>query len=331
MSSSAQRRTGRRIAAGVGMLAAGSVIAPHGVAVAEPAQEEVEQRVDELTEEADTLVQEYNEVEEDLEAAQTRLERLEEQVGEEEERYDELRGSITELATAAYQSDDLAALSTLLSADAPEDVVEHAADVTHLSESRRTKLDEFTGSAERLLELRAEAEEALEEAEERQEELEEKTEEVEEALAEQEDLLEAMMGEELTPDGETDSETSYGGSASGNARTALDYAYAQIGTPYQWGGTGNPGYDCSGLTMRAWNAAGVPMPRTTWGQAEAGQRVGRDALRPGDLVFFHSGLSHVGMYAGNDQMVHAPTTGRTVEVVPMAGYWDQHFQFGVRP
>ncbi|MET9851701.1 C40 family peptidase, partial [Streptomyces sp. NPDC006450] len=101
------------------------------------------------------------------------------------------------------------------------------------------------------------------------------------------------------------------------AARAVAFAYGAIGKPYVWGATGPGSFDCSGLTQAAWRAAGVSLPRTTYTQINAGQRVSRDRLAPGDLVFFYSGVTHVGMYVGNGQMVHAPRPGSTVRLAPI--------------
>jgi cell wall-associated NlpC family hydrolase len=102
--------------------------------------------------------------------------------------------------------------------------------------------------------------------------------------------------------------------ASGNAATAVQFALAQLGKPYSWGGSGPNSYDCSGLTSSAWAAAGVYLPHNSGMQYSATSRVSRSALQPGDLVFFGSPIHHVGLYIGNGQMVDAPRTGYTVRV-----------------
>jgi len=107
------------------------------------------------------------------------------------------------------------------------------------------------------------------------------------------------------------------------AQAALDTALAQQGDAYRYGATGPDAFDCSGLTTFAYRAAGIELPRTSRAQATAGVPVARDALQPGDLVFFYSPVSHVGMYIGNGQMVHASTAGQPVKVVNldyMPGY-----------
>jgi cell wall-associated NlpC family hydrolase len=100
------------------------------------------------------------------------------------------------------------------------------------------------------------------------------------------------------------------------AQVAVDTALSRVGAPYVWGGTG-PGYDCSGLTSTAYQAAGVAIPRTSRAQSTAGVPVARADLQPGDLIFFYEPVGHVGMYIGNGQMVHASTFGTPVSVVPV--------------
>ena len=106
-------------------------------------------------------------------------------------------------------------------------------------------------------------------------------------------------------------------------QVAVGTALAQQGKPYVWGGTGPGGYDCSGLTWSAYQAAGVSLPRTSRAQSTAGVYVDRASLQPGDLIFFYNPVGHVGMYIGNGQMVHSSTYGQPVKVVPvdsMYGY-----------
>ncbi|SNR36934.1 C40 family peptidase [Blastococcus mobilis] len=105
------------------------------------------------------------------------------------------------------------------------------------------------------------------------------------------------------------------------AQTAIEVAMAQRGKPYVWAAGGPNSYDCSGLTAYAFRAAGINLPHSSLMQSRMGQPVSRDELQPGDLVFFYSPVSHVGIYIGNGQMVHAPTSGDVVKVAPlMSGF-----------
>ncbi|MGW4277061.1 C40 family peptidase [Streptomyces seoulensis] len=96
------------------------------------------------------------------------------------------------------------------------------------------------------------------------------------------------------------------------AARALGFARAQIGRPCLRGAGGPDSYDCSGLTRAAWRTAGVTLPRTAHEQAGCGTAVPLAELRPGDLVFFHADAGHVGLYAGDGTVVHAPGPGAAV-------------------
>jgi cell wall-associated NlpC family hydrolase len=98
------------------------------------------------------------------------------------------------------------------------------------------------------------------------------------------------------------------------AQAAVDAALGQRGKPYVWAASGPGSFDCSGLTSYAYRAAGIGLPHSSALQSRLGRSVSRDELQPGDLVFFYSPVSHVGIYIGNGQMVHAPTSGDVVKV-----------------
>jgi cell wall-associated NlpC family hydrolase len=101
-----------------------------------------------------------------------------------------------------------------------------------------------------------------------------------------------------------------------DSHAALDWARARIGSPYQWGGTGANGFDCSGLVQVAFARMGVNLPRTTHDQAQRGQMVRRDSIQPGDLVFFGdsaNSINHVGIATGAGGFVHASSSRGVVE------------------
>jgi cell wall-associated NlpC family hydrolase len=100
----------------------------------------------------------------------------------------------------------------------------------------------------------------------------------------------------------------------GAAQAVVDAAMAQRGKPYVWAAAGPGSYDCSGLVQYAYQAAGMSLPHSSLMQSRMGTQVSRSQLLPGDLVFFYSPVSHVGIYIGNGQMVHAPTFGDVVKV-----------------
>ncbi len=119
-----------------------------------------------------------------------------------------------------------------------------------------------------------------------------------------------------------------GPSVSSGAATAVAFARSQLGKPYVFATAGPNTYDCSGLTMAAWAAAGVRMPHYSGAQATMFPKVTWQQLQPGDLVLFYSDLHHVGLYIGGGMMIHAPQTGDVVKIAPA---WRDTFMWGVRP
>jgi len=107
---------------------------------------------------------------------------------------------------------------------------------------------------------------------------------------------------------------------------AIAYARAQLGEKYKWGGAGPSQWDCSGLTMRAWQSAGVGMSHYAGSQYTGFSKVSVSKIKRGDLLFWSNGsagsIYHVAMYLGGGQMIHSPRPGRTVEIVPL-NYWIQ--------
>ncbi|WP_199926030.1 C40 family peptidase, partial [Streptomyces sp. NRRL S-495] len=116
--------------------------------------------------------------------------------------------------------------------------------------------------------------------------------------------------------------------AGGRAAAIVQFAYAQLGKPYGWSKTGPSSFDCSGLTGAAYRAADVSLPRTSQEQWKVGTRIARGDLQPGDLVFFYPDLHHVGVYIGDGKMIHAPRTGKNIEVLAIGV---MPYMGGVRP
>ncbi|MFC5830229.1 C40 family peptidase [Nonomuraea insulae] len=114
-------------------------------------------------------------------------------------------------------------------------------------------------------------------------------------------------------------------------KVALHYAMDKQGTPYVWGGASKSGYDCSGLMLRSYGAAGIELPRTASEQYGAfSRKIAWNHLKPGDLVFF-SGLGHVGMISKPGYMVNAPHTGDVVKEEKLSSWRRQSFVGAVRP
>lgn len=123
------------------------------------------------------------------------------------------------------------------------------------------------------------------------------------------------------------SRPSYSGSA---AQTAVKVATDQLGKSYVYGASGPDHFDCSGLTMYAYAAAGISLSHFTGAQWNEGRHVSQSELMPGDLVFFGKSLGHMGMYIGNGQFIHAPHTGDVVKINSLSGYYQSEYAGAVR-
>ena len=117
---------------------------------------------------------------------------------------------------------------------------------------------------------------------------------------------------------------------------AMDLLKAQVGKPYVWGANGPDSFDCSGLTRYIYkNAFGKEIPRVSYEQAEYGKSIAKKDLQPGDLVFFDTRgkgrVSHVGIYIGNDEFIHAANSKKGVIKSSLSGYYEKKYMGARRP
>ena len=110
--------------------------------------------------------------------------------------------------------------------------------------------------------------------------------------------------------------------ASSKAAAVLRYAYAQLGKPYRYGASGARTFDCSGLTMRAWAAAGVAISHNAAAQYYSTKHVAKSDLQPGDLVYFGRSIHHVGIYIGGGKFIEAPYTGADIRISNLSARHD---------
>lgn len=136
-------------------------------------------------------------------------------------------------------------------------------------------------------------------------------------VAERERLAKLFDDEEDADQQKSLADASKYAGVSGRGGEAIKYALAQIGDKYVFGADGLTTWDCSGLTMRAFNTAGVSLPHSSRAQYKYGRAIAKKDLQPGDLVFFGKPISHVGIYLGPDRMLHAPRSGSRVKIANM--------------
>ncbi|MFB7787182.1 NlpC/P60 family protein [Streptomyces vinaceus] len=319
-----------RTAATLALAGAATATAFEGTSQADPQQtpSQVKAEVDRLYEEAEESAERYNGAKEKADEAQRALDVLRDETARKTDRLNTARRALGSLAAGQYRTGGLGPAMRLALAADPQEYLDQASFLTRTGDrsaaevaSVRRQLDEVgqlkDRAAGRLADLRA-----------REGELAGYKAAVEAKLDTAKRLLAKLTAEEraayeagggaggAAPAGAPSAAPPAPADGSRAAR-AVAFAYGAIGKPYVWGATGPGSFDCSGLTQAAWRSAGVSLPRTTYTQINAGQRVSRDQLAPGDLVFFYSGVTHVGLYIGNGQMIHAPRPGSTVRVAPI--------------
>ncbi|MFI5425924.1 NlpC/P60 family protein [Aeromicrobium sp. UC242_57] len=213
----------------------------------------------------------------------------------------------------------LGTTASLLGSNDPDEFIEGLGAVQALNSTRADALAEFGETSKELKNRRAQLkdrkdalDEAKQDADAKRAQIRKKYEAAKAQLA----RLDALEQKKFN---DSDVDLDFDPKASGRAKTAINFALAQLGDPYVYGGTGPNSWDCSGLVMKAYAAAGVSLPRVVGPQMSAGKSVPFSALQPGDLVAYAS-MSHIGIYLGNGKVVHAPRPGKSVEITSLSGF-----------
>ncbi|WP_175408754.1 C40 family peptidase [Streptomyces sp. TRM64462] len=302
-----------------------------------PSKSEVKAKVDELHHEAEAATEQFNLADERREKLQKEISALQDQVARGQEELNSLRAGIGSVASAQYRNGGIdPALQLFLSSD-PDDYLDKASAIGQLSAKQAETLESIQAKQRTLAQQRAEATTKLADLEDVRKTLGEKKKKFQAKLAEAQKLLNTLTAEERRKMQEEERRASRAAAdrvelgnevpASQRGAAALSAAATQVGKPYVSGAEGPNSYDCSGLTQWAYRQAGVSISRTTFTQHNDGVKIGRSQLKPGDLVFFNN-LAHVGLYAGNNTVLHAPKPGTVVRYESMNYLGD--FQFGVR-
>jgi peptidoglycan DL-endopeptidase CwlO len=236
---------------------------------------------------------------------------------------DDFQGQVDLIAQASFEGARFNQLSALLVADSQQDFLNRLEMMRVLASDKAESLARLSGAVEkarqahqvaenaraRAAETTAAAEKLKSDLDGRNQALQAQITEVRAALTK----LPAPVVNQLRDPGDRSPISA----PSGVAGTALVFALAQRGDEYRYGGTGFDQWDCAGLTMKSYAAAGIAIPRTSGGQAGIGRAVPRDEVRAGDLIVYYSSRSHVAMAVDNARAVHASTEGQPVKIAPI--------------
>ncbi|MDT3397831.1 NlpC/P60 family protein [Streptomyces sp. B1866] len=299
-------------------------------------KKDVKEQVDKLYEEAEQATEKYNGAKEKQDQLQKQVADLQDKVARGQQELNDLRDSLGAMATAQYRTGGIDPSVQLLLSSDPDSYLDKASALSQLSGKQAEALRKIGDRQRVLRQQREEAAGKLDDLAATRKALGEKKKEIQGKLAKAQKLLNTLTARERAELDRASQRASRSESRpdlgqdvpdSQRAAAALAAAQSKIGSPYVWGATGPTAFDCSGLTSWAYAQAGVQISRTSQSQAGDGVRIGRSQLKPGDLVLFYGDLHHVGLYAGNGQVLHAPRTGTTVRYESIN---NMPFMFGVR-
>ncbi|MET9453914.1 NlpC/P60 family protein [Streptomyces canus] len=280
--------------------------------------------VDRLYEEAEHATEAYNKADERADSLREEVGTAQDGIARQQERINSMREALGSLAGAQYRSGGLDPSLALLFSDDPDEYLDKAAVLDRISAHQAGELKDLQEAMRELAQERSEAAQKLGELEKSRKAVASHKRTVERKLASARELLNSLPFDEraaydrASRSGRSGMPDLSGAVApSGRAAAAVSAAQSAIGMPYVWGANGPTGFDCSGLTQWAYAQAGVALPRTSQAQRYAGRQVPLSQAMPGDLVTYRGDASHVGMYVGNGQVVHAPYPGAPVRYDPV--------------
>ncbi|MDV7222652.1 C40 family peptidase [Streptomyces prunicolor] len=328
-----------RTAATIALAGAATATGFDGTSHAEPqlTPTQVKAKVDKLYQEAEVATEKYDGAKEKADAAEKQLNTLRDEAARKTEKLNSARDSLGYVAAAQYRSGGMDPAVQLMLSSNPERYLDGAEFADRVGHRQTAAVALVRQQLREIEQLRGAAHIELTSLKSRQAELGRQKKTINGKLDQARRLLSGLTPQERVQVGEAGgagrasrsataargalaapgSSAAASDAPNSRAAAAVSYAYQKLGSPYVWGATGPNAFDCSGLIQAAYSSAGVSLPRTTYAQINAGQRVSRSELRPGDLVFFYSGISHVGIYVGDGQMIHAPNPTAPVRLAPI--------------
>ncbi|WP_370287579.1 NlpC/P60 family protein [Nocardioides sp.] len=319
-----------RITASLAALAVAGSIAVGVSSVGSPAQAEpdvatVRDRVEKLFHQAEQASERYNDARLELADLDQELSSLQADQDRQARRLAGVRSEVADAIVGRYSGGELGAAGGLLSSDS-NDFLDQVTTLDTVDGLQESLLADYGDELKAYEIRRDQTEERRDRVADVKSDLAAEKKSADDKLAEAKGLLERLEAKEREAILSRGSERVPLSSipASGRAKAAIAYAMAQVGDAYVYGAAGPNAFDCSGLTMMAWGQAGVGLPHSSRAQFAGGAKVAKSDLQPGDLVFYYSPISHVGMYIGNGLIVHAANPGAGVKVssvdeMPYAG------------
>ncbi|HKA68342.1 MAG TPA: NlpC/P60 family protein [Actinomycetes bacterium] len=312
-------RRSRRTVVGLCVAAALTVVAAPSTGHAQPTNiTDAQREIEELYHQAELATERYNDFRTQIQAVEKRLTLTQNAIRLQQAKVDLLLRESGVYAAMAYQAGGVDQTLQLLLSESPQQFLHRASVLDQLTQQQADGLRKVQAAHQDLLAAQVVAGQQIAEIGALREDLLKQRDKIEAKLRRAERLLAGLEADQrdfLNSTGSlTVPQSVRNNLPGGRAGIAINFAIDQIGEPYVWGSDGPSSWDCSSLTQQAWAAAGVAIPRVSWSQATVGNSVSKGNLQPGDLVFFYSPISHVGIYIGEGLMIHAPNPRTVVKV-----------------
>ncbi|NBE54209.1 C40 family peptidase [Streptomyces boluensis] len=298
-----------------------AALAPAAVADPQSTPAETRATVDRLFEEAERTTQAYDKADERSDRLRREIAHAQDVVARGQERINTMRGALGSLAGAQYRSGGIDPTLALMLSEDPDGYLAKSSTLDRINARHAGALDKLWRAQRDLAQDRAEATRALADLETSRAAVARHKRKIEGKLATAQRLLNSLSPQDRAAyaqgAGAAGLPPLTGAPSSARAAAAVAAVRQAVGRPYVWGANGPSGFDCSGLTQWAYGQAGVGLPRTSQAQRGAGQQVTLAEAQPGDLVTYRDDASHIGMYMGDGQVVHAPYPGASVRYDPV--------------
>jgi cell wall-associated NlpC family hydrolase len=290
-------------------------------------------QLQDLYQKAEVATETYDQAKEQLTQHRSRAKQLSQQLADERTALADARDRVGQLARQQYKDGAVSPYFNLLLSDTPQDLFNQTHILRRAAGSQAELVAELKNGEVRMAALSKESQHSLDSAQQLEKKQHKAKDEIQAQLANVEKIVAGLTGTQLAELQRLEQQgieqaqrdflnskllgpATLAPSTAGNH--AIGYAYRQLGKPYVWGAEGPDSYDCSGLTSQAWASAGVAIPRTSEEQWKQLSHVSLNALRPGDLVIYFPGATHVALYIGDGLVIQAPRSGAVVKISPIA-------------
>lgn len=289
---------------------------------ADPSAQQLDDQISAKSQQFDKVVEQYDQNQTALGKTKAQVAALQKQMQPIQSKVDAAQGQVNTIATMSYKGDKASALNAVLTSGSPGAMLDSLSMLDMIARNQGKQISALTKAEAGLTAQKQKLDGILAQQNKQQATLASQKASLQKDI----DTLSTLRTQKYGSPTSGPDNTDYGPPPNipGTAGQAVDYAWSKLGDPYEYGAAGPNSFDCSGLTMAAWAAAGVSLDHNTNAQYSETARINRSDLQPGDLVFFYNN-DHVGLYIGNNTVIHAPTYGENVQKasidsMPVNGY-----------